>query len=50
MDKIVELQNGGLAKVLSLTEEHVMLDANNMLAGIQRNIEVEVLKIDRPQT
>ena len=50
VDKIVELQNGGLAKVLSLTEEHVMLDANNMLAGMQRNIEVEVLKIDRPQT
>jgi FKBP-type peptidyl-prolyl cis-trans isomerase 2 len=48
VDKVVELQNGGLAKVLSIDDEHVVLDANNMLAGLERSIEVELLHIERP--
>ena len=50
MDKIVELQNGQMAKVMQLDEEHVVLDANNMLAGLQRYMEIELLKIERPDT
>ena len=46
--KVVELQNGGLAKVLSIDDAVVKLDANNMLAGLERIITVEVLKIERP--
>lgn len=49
VDKICELQNGGLAKVLSIDDESVVLDANNMLAGLERNITVEVVKIERPE-
>jgi FKBP-type peptidyl-prolyl cis-trans isomerase 2 len=48
VDKVVELQNGRLAKVLSIDDEHVVLDANNMLAGLERFVEVELLHIERP--
>lgn len=47
MDKVVELANGQEAKVLKMDEGSVVLDANNMLAGLQRFIEVEVLHIER---
>jgi FKBP-type peptidyl-prolyl cis-trans isomerase 2 len=48
VEKVVELQNGGWAKVLEKTEVEVVLDANNMLAGLERVITVELLAIDRP--
>jgi FKBP-type peptidyl-prolyl cis-trans isomerase 2 len=44
------LQNGGLAKVISIDDANVVLDANNMLAGVERTITVELLKIERPST
>ena len=49
VDKVCELQNGGLAKVVSIDDQSVVLDANNMLAGLERNITVEVVKIERPE-
>eukprot|EP00892_Ulva_mutabilis_P009696 jgi/Ulvmu1/7099/UM034_0003.1 len=48
VDKVVELQNGQWAKVVAITEAEVTIDANNMLAGLQRRITVEILDIDRP--
>lgn len=48
VDKVVELQNGQWAKVLDITDSEVTIDANNMLAGLERIITVEILKIDRP--
>jgi FKBP-type peptidyl-prolyl cis-trans isomerase 2 len=48
VDKVFELANGGLAKVVSIDQEYVVLDANNMLAGLERSITVEVLHIERP--
>lgn len=48
VDKIVELANGDLAKVLEMTDEFVILDANNMLAGAERFLEVAVVGIERP--
>ena len=48
MDKVVELQNGQWAKILAITDKEVTIDANNMLAGLQRLITVEILDIDRP--
>lgn len=48
VDKVFELANGGLAKVVSIDQENVVLDANNMLAGLERSITVEVLHIERP--
>jgi FKBP-type peptidyl-prolyl cis-trans isomerase 2 len=48
VDKVVELQNGALAKVVSIDDANVVLDANNMLAGVERTITVELLKIERP--
>lgn len=48
VDKVVELQNGQWAKVLEIGETEVTIDANNMLAGLERLITVEILDIDRP--
>lgn len=47
-DKIVELQNSQWAKVVKVTESEVVLDANPMLAGLQRRLTIEVLGIERP--
>eukprot|EP01025_Chloroclados_australasicus_P038673 TRINITY_DN3991_c3_g2_i1.p1 TRINITY_DN3991_c3_g2~~TRINITY_DN3991_c3_g2_i1.p1 ORF type:complete len:222 (+),score=28.92 TRINITY_DN3991_c3_g2_i1:143-808(+) len=47
-DKVYELANGGLARVLEIDDETVVLDANNMLAGLERFISIEVLGIERP--
>lgn len=47
-DKVVELQNGQWAKIVSITEAEVVLDANPMLAGLQRRLTIEILGIDRP--
>ena len=47
LDMLVELGNQNMAKVLELTPEHVILDANDMLAGLERSFQVEVLTISR---
>lgn len=43
---LVELRNGGLARVLEMADADVVLDANNMLAGTERHLEVEVLAVE----
>ena len=44
---LVELSNGGLAMVVKLGEEGVLLDANSMLAGKSLTFEVELINIER---
>lgn len=44
---LVELANGGMAVVLELTDEHVVLDANNMMAGKTLQFDLEVVSIER---
>ena len=45
---MVELQNSSWAKVLQVSESEVILDANPMLAGVQRRLTIEILGIERP--
>jgi FKBP-type peptidyl-prolyl cis-trans isomerase 2 len=47
-DKVVELQNSQWAKVVKVSESAVVLDANPMLAGLQRRLTIEILGIERP--
>jgi FKBP-type peptidyl-prolyl cis-trans isomerase 2 len=47
-DKVVELQNSQWAKVVKVSQSEVVLDANPMLAGLQRRLTIEVLGIERP--
>lgn len=47
-DKVVELQNSQWAKVLQVSDSEVILDANPMLAGVQRRLTIEILGIERP--
>jgi FKBP-type peptidyl-prolyl cis-trans isomerase 2 len=47
--KVYELRNSGLARVLELSDAGVVLDANNMLAGVERTLEVELIAVERPE-
>ena len=49
MDKVVELANGKEARVLKMDDANIVLDANNMLAGLQRFIEVDILAVERQE-
>lgn len=44
---LVELSNGGMAMVVRLDEEGVLLDANSMLAGKTLSFELELISIER---
>lgn len=44
---LAELSNGGMALVVKVDEEAVILDANNMLAGKKLWFELELAAIDR---
>ncbi|PSC74353.1 peptidyl-prolyl cis-trans FKBP-type [Micractinium conductrix] len=45
---LVELSNGGMALVVQAGEEAVVLDANNMLAGMTLIFDLELADLDRP--
>ena len=45
---LVELANGGMALVIKMDEESVVLDANNMLAGKALFFELELVSLERP--
>ena len=45
---LVELANGGMALVVKMDEECVVLDANNMLAGKALFFELELVSLERP--
>lgn len=44
---MVELANGGMAVVLDVTEQEVVLDANNMMAGKKLIFELEMIAIKK---
>ncbi|MEW5301258.1 MAG: hypothetical protein WDW36_004128 [Sanguina aurantia] len=44
---IIELANGGIAAVISMTGGVIKIDANNMLAGKTLTFELEVVKIEK---
>jgi FKBP-type peptidyl-prolyl cis-trans isomerase 2 len=44
---VVELANGSMALVMSCSEEEVVLDANNMMAGKTLSFEVQLLSVER---
>ncbi len=46
--QLVELSNGGMAVVISVTDEEVVLDANSMMAGKTLRFELELVDLDRP--
>ncbi len=44
---VVELANGGMAVVLDVNEQEVVLDANNMMAGKKLIFELEMIAIKK---
>ena len=45
----VQLSNGLQATVAEVTPEHVIIDANHVLAGKDLNFEVELIKLQKVQ-
>lgn len=46
---VVELSNQGMAVVIDLNEEELVLDANNMLAGKELTFDVELVSLEKKE-
>jgi FKBP-type peptidyl-prolyl cis-trans isomerase 2 len=46
---VVELSNGGMAVVIDLNDNELVLDANNMLAGKELTFDIELVSLEKKE-